>query len=90
MFSIQNWKTLFLFRYLQDLRAVGPFVDYPSWKTLEPLVEAAKSTQRDIPITDPTGPHVNEFLMDQPMPEDGAFCYIALTGDLITSALQPQ
>lgn len=88
MKAIRNDYMMLLLGYLQDLRASGPFEDYPSWKTLDPLVEAVKSSNRETPITDPTGPHVNEFLMDQPMPEDGAFCYIALTGDLIASALR--
>lgn len=83
MKAIRNDYIMALLGYLQDLRAVGPFSDYPSWETLPPLIEAAKKTYEDRPLTDPTGPEANEFLMDQPMPEDGAFCYLAVTGDLI-------
>lgn len=77
----------FCFRYLQDLRSVGPFAELPSWKSLVPLAEAAKAAAENKPITDPTGAEANEFLMNQPMPDDGAFCYIALTGDLVASNL---
>lgn len=39
------------------------------------------------PITDPTGPEATDFLASQPVPEEGAFCYIAITGDLVDSSL---
>lgn len=41
------------------------------------------------PLTDPTGPEASEFLSSQPIPHDGAFCYIAITGDLVTSTVGP-
>lgn len=69
------------------MRAVGPFIELPSWKTLPPLAEAAKAASENHPITDPTGTEANDFLLGQPMPDDGAFCYIALTGELISTNL---
>ncbi|XP_056644785.1 uncharacterized protein LOC130450433 [Diorhabda sublineata] len=89
MKAIRNDYMMAFLGYLQDLRSVGPFADLPSWKTLPPLAEAAKAAAENKPITDPTGAEANEFLMNQPVPEDGAFCYIALTGDLVTSNLLP-
>ncbi|KAJ8966870.1 hypothetical protein NQ314_003264 [Rhamnusium bicolor] len=53
----------------------------------KPLAEAAKAAAENKPILDPTGCEANEFLMNQPMPDDGAFCYIALTGDLVATNL---
>ncbi|KAG5897939.1 hypothetical protein JTB14_014052 [Gonioctena quinquepunctata] len=90
MKAMRNDYMMALLGYLQDLRAVGPFADLPSWKTLVPLPEAAKTAAENNPIIDPTGAEANDFLMNQPVPEDGAFCYIALTGDLITSNLISQ
>lgn len=66
---------------------MGPFADYPPWRTLPPLAEAAKTAAENKPLTDPTGPEASEFLASQPVPTEGAFCYIALTGDLIASNL---
>ncbi|ERL93968.1 hypothetical protein D910_11253 [Dendroctonus ponderosae] len=87
MKAIRNDYMMALLGYLQDLRAVGPFAEYPSWQTLKPLAEAAKLAAENSPITDPTGCYANEFLAEQPMPDDGAFCYIAISGDLVTSNL---
>nr|CAH7753598.1 unnamed protein product [Callosobruchus chinensis]CAH7754394.1 unnamed protein product [Callosobruchus chinensis] len=87
MKAIRNDYLMALLGYLQDLRAIGPFADLPSWKTLKPLAEAAKIAAENSPIIDPTGLEANEFLLNQPVPEDGAFCYIALTGELVASNL---
>ncbi|XP_018571602.1 vasodilator-stimulated phosphoprotein-like [Anoplophora glabripennis] len=87
MKAIRNDYMMALLGYLQDLRSVGPFAELPSWKTLVPLAEAAKAAAENKPITDPTGIEANEFLTNQPMPDDGAFCYIALTGEMVTSHL---
>ncbi|KAL1509548.1 hypothetical protein ABEB36_004262 [Hypothenemus hampei] len=87
MKAIRNDYMMALLGYLQELRVVGPFAEYPSWQTLKPLAEAAKLAAENSPITDPTGCYANEFLAEQPMPDDGAFCYIAISGDLVTSNL---
>ncbi|CAG9819672.1 unnamed protein product [Phaedon cochleariae] len=89
MKAIRNDYMMALLGYLQDLRSVGPFAELPSWKTLTPLAEAAKNAAENKPIIDPTGSEANEFLINQPMPDDGAFCYIALNGDLVSSNLIP-
>ncbi|XP_025831310.1 uncharacterized protein LOC108740386 [Agrilus planipennis] len=73
-------------RYACSLRLAGPFMEYPPWKSLQPLAEAAKLAVNTKPITDPTGPDANEFLAGQPIPEEGAFCYIAITGELVASS----
>lgn len=81
---------LFAFSYAQDLRIVGPFAEYPPIRKLPPLAEAAKlasASSEERPLTDPAGPEATEFLSHQPVPDEGAFCYIALTGDLIASSL---
>ncbi|XP_066257516.1 uncharacterized protein [Euwallacea similis] len=87
MKAVRNDYMMALLGYMQDLRAAGPFAEYPSWRRLKPLAEAAKQAAENCPITDPTGCYANEFLAEQPMPDDGAFCYIAITGDLVTSNL---
>lgn len=89
MKAIRNDYMMALLGYLHDLRVVGPFAELPSWKTLPSLAEAAKAAAENNPITDPTGGEANEFLMNQPFPDDGAFCYIALTGDMVVKHLNP-
>lgn len=71
------------------MRLCGPFAEYPPFRTLVPLVEAAKIASETKPITDPTSPDVTEFLSTQPVPDEGAFCYISITGDLVSSSLGP-
>ncbi|RZC37152.1 uncharacterized protein BDFB_011118, partial [Asbolus verrucosus] len=86
MKAIRNDYIMVLLGYLHDLRIVGPFVDYPPVR-LERLDKAAKKSAKTNPVIDPTGPEANQFLLDQPVPDDGAFCYVALTGDLVASNL---
>ncbi|KAB0799677.1 hypothetical protein PPYR_07557 [Photinus pyralis] len=87
MKAIRNDYMMALLGYVHDLRVAGPFREYPPWTTLRPLMEAAKWSAETKPITDPTGHEANEFLAALPIPQDGAFCYIALTGDLIDGAV---
>ncbi|XP_017774750.1 PREDICTED: uncharacterized protein LOC108561364 [Nicrophorus vespilloides] len=89
MRGIRNDYIMALLGYVHNLRLVGPFSQYPPIRALPPLAEAAKMAAETKPITDPNGPDAAEFLASQPVPDDGAFCYIALTGDLITSNLPP-
>lgn len=74
---------------MHDLRLIGPFAEYPPWRTLPPLAEAAKMAAENRPITDPTGPEATHFLAKLPKPNDGAFCYIAITGELVNSSFGP-
>ncbi|KAF5302906.1 hypothetical protein FQA39_LY02086 [Lamprigera yunnana] len=89
MRAIRNDYMMALLGYVHDLRVIGPFREYPPWSTLQPLADAAKQCCDRKPITDPTGPDANEFLASLPVPQDGAFCYIAITGDLIDSSFNP-
>ncbi|XP_022900610.1 uncharacterized protein [Onthophagus taurus] len=86
MRGIRNDYIMALLGYLHDLRLIGPFAEYPPWRTLRPLAEAAKLACEHKPVTDPTSPDASEFLAHQPIPSEGAFCYIAITGDLIKSS----
>ncbi|XP_044749072.1 uncharacterized protein LOC123309848 [Coccinella septempunctata] len=86
MKAVRNDYMMALLGYISDLRAVGPFLEKPPWKTLPPLAQLAKESFDNSTVLDPTSTMANEFLQSQPVPEDGAFCYIALTGDLIESS----
>ncbi|KAL3266148.1 hypothetical protein HHI36_010333 [Cryptolaemus montrouzieri] len=86
MKAVRNDYMMALLGYICDLRAVGPFTEKPPWKTLPPLAQTAKETFDNTTVLDPTSTMANEFLQNQPVPEDGAFCYIALNGDLIESS----
>lgn len=68
---------------------VGPFSEYPPWRTLPPLAEAAKLAAVSKPLTDPSCPEAHEFMVGQQIPDDGAFCYIAITGDVLTNIVGP-
>ncbi|KAI4462585.1 hypothetical protein MML48_4g00013168 [Holotrichia oblita] len=89
MKGIRNDYMMALLGYVHDLRLIGPFAEYPPWRTLPPLAEAAKMAADNRPITDPTGPDATAFLSSMPKPSDGAFCYIAITGDLVKSSFGP-
>ncbi|XP_045479357.1 uncharacterized protein LOC123684225 [Harmonia axyridis] len=86
MKAVRNDYMMALLGYISDLRAVGPFIEKPPWKSLPPLAQLAKECLDNSTVLDPTSTMANEFLQNQPVPEDGAFCYIALTGDLIESS----
>lgn len=75
-----------VFRNIHSLRLSGPFQDYPPWRTLTPLAEAAKIAAENRPFTDPSSPDANEFLSTQPVPEEGAFCFISITGDVVAAS----
>lgn len=89
MRAIRNDYMMALLGCVHELRVAGPFNEYPPWRTLIPLAEAAKQSAGSKPLTDPTSPEADEFLSGQPVPSEGAFCYVALTGDLISSSLGP-
>ncbi|XP_030748243.1 uncharacterized protein LOC115876568 [Sitophilus oryzae] len=89
MKAIRNDYMMAMLGYLIDLRAVGPFAQYPSWQMLKPLAEVALAAADNCQVTDPTGCYANDFLAEQPVPDDGAFCYIALSGDLVSRNIAP-
>lgn len=64
---------------------MGPFSEYPK-EFLVPLTETAKICTKNSPIFDPESLEVNSFLSDQPVPKEGAFCYVAVTGELLKDA----
>lgn len=63
----------------QDL--VGPFEDYPP-SVLIPLDKLSLFKPNTQPITDPTHPRVSEFFREVPQPDEGAFAFIAISGDM--------
>lgn len=63
----------------QDL--VGPFEDYPP-SVLVPLDKLSLFKPNTQPITDPTHPRVSEFFREVPKPDEGAFAFIAVSGDM--------
>jgi len=83
MKGVRNDYMMALLGYLYNLRLTGPFEHPPPdgpLETLETVMDRLKDTY---PLTVPTQADVNEFLSDQPTPADGgAFCYIAISGDL--------
>lgn len=63
----------------QDL--VGPFEDYPP-SVLVPLDKLSLIKPNTKPVTDPTHPRVSEFFREVPKPDEGAFAFIAISGDM--------
>lgn len=83
MKGVRNDYMMALLGYLYDLRLTGPFEHPPPDGPLEQLEKAMEKLKDTYPLTVPTQNDVNEFLSDQPAPaEGGAFCYIAISGDL--------
>jgi len=83
MKGVRNDYTMALLGYLYDLRLTGPFEHPPPNGPLETLETAMDRLKDTYPLTVPTQTDVDEFLSDQPTPADGgAFCYIAISGDL--------
>lgn len=83
MKGVRNDYMMALLGYLYDLRLTGPFEHPPPDGPLDNLDKAMEKLKDSYPITVPTQHDVNEFLSDQPTPaEGGAFCYIAISGDL--------
>uniref|UniRef100_A0A0K8S477 DUF4485 domain-containing protein n=1 Tax=Lygus hesperus TaxID=30085 RepID=A0A0K8S477_LYGHE len=85
MKGIRNDYIQALLGYLQELRLTGPFQEFPPLlRPLPPLAELSKLDPVEnpkMPFTDPSHPLVEEFITAQPKPENGAYCYIAVTGD---------
>lgn len=83
MKGVRNDYMMALLGYLYDLRLTGPFEHPPPDGPLVNLEKAMEELKDSYPLTIPTQNDVNEFLSDQPAPaEGGAFCYIAISGDL--------
>lgn len=83
MKGVRNDYMMALLGYLYDLRLTGPFEHPPPDGPLDNLERAMDKLKNSYPLTVPNQNDVNEFLTDQPTPaEGGAFCYIAISGDL--------
>ncbi|XP_050528184.1 uncharacterized protein LOC126898286 [Daktulosphaira vitifoliae] len=83
MRGVRNDYMMALLGYLYDLRLTGPFENPPPDGPLETLNKAMDKIKDSFPLTIPSQNDVNEFLAGQPTPADGgAFCYIAISGDL--------
>lgn len=87
MKHIRNDYLTALLGYLHELRVAGPFSELPNWDPLPSLSEAARIVSGKVPL-DPCRTDADEFFASQPMPDEGAFCYLAVTGELLDSALQ--
>ncbi|XP_043489335.1 uncharacterized protein LOC122515906 [Polistes fuscatus] len=83
MKGLRNDYAYALYGYVRDLRIAGPFQDYPPMKYLDSLPEAARRAAKKYPLTSPFSQEADSFIMEQPTTEEGAFCYIAVTGDVI-------
>lgn len=83
MKGVRNDYIMALIGFLYNLRLAGPFENLPPNGPLESLEKAMDKIKDGYPLTVPTQNDVDEFLADQPPPADGgAFCYIAISGDL--------
>ncbi|KAL1122534.1 hypothetical protein AAG570_002864 [Ranatra chinensis] len=81
--GIRNDYMQAMLGYLQDLRPVGMFSVVPPEGPLIPLAEMAKIYGKNTAVSENRLAHEAEaFLAGQPTPEDGAFCYVAVSGDL--------
>lgn len=70
------------FRYVHCLNLDGPFLYMPDEDPLPTLEYKARETKKENPFGDPKGHQSEEFLIGQPLPENGAFAYINITGEL--------
>lgn len=84
MKGVRNDYMMAFLGYVYDLRLTGPFENPPPDGPLDNLEKAMEKVKYSYPpLTVPSQNDVDEFLADQPAPsEGGAFCYIAISGDL--------
>ncbi|XP_015125461.1 uncharacterized protein LOC107047221 [Diachasma alloeum] len=82
MKNLRNEYTYSLYSYVIDLKVAGPFEESPPRRKLPPLAELAKKTAERYPITSPYNSQANSFMEAQPAPEEGAICYVAVTGNM--------
>jgi hypothetical protein len=70
---------------LKELNLMGPFLEDPP-APLPPIAETALTAATLHPITDPTSAQADEFLLENPKPENGAFAFLILTSDVYNFA----
>ncbi|XP_044734543.1 uncharacterized protein LOC123296908 [Chrysoperla carnea] len=83
---IRNDYLMALLGYLYSKNLSGPFKLKPPNDTLYPLETMAIEYLNNVRSNalNPDGQLLNEFLVDQPLPEDGgAFCFFAITGQIL-------
>lgn len=86
MKGIRNDYMQALCGYLQDLRITGPFQEYPPLnEPLHPLLEAVQAAAKKYSFTNPASYEANNFLKTQPVLKTGAVCFLAVSGELLTS-----
>ncbi|XP_011299792.1 uncharacterized protein [Fopius arisanus] len=81
MKTLRNDYAYSLLSYVIDLKVAGPFEDSPPRRKLPPLAEIAKKIAEKYPITSPYNCQANSFMDAQPALEEGAICYVAVTGN---------
>lgn len=79
--AIRNDYMMALGGYIANGHLAGPFLKLPP----VPLTSLAEISKNEDSTTDPTHSRVEDFLENSPSPEEGAFAFIALTGDLYDS-----
>ncbi|XP_069675863.1 uncharacterized protein [Periplaneta americana] len=88
MRSLRNDYIRSLYGCLNELYVIFPFKDYAPHPPLPLPTTLTKGQARPKKhMLDPTSAEANAFLKEQPIPETGAFCYLAITGDLLDSSL---
>uniref|UniRef100_A0A8D8ZA53 DUF4485 domain-containing protein n=1 Tax=Cacopsylla melanoneura TaxID=428564 RepID=A0A8D8ZA53_9HEMI len=86
MKGIRNDYMQALCGYLQDLRITGPFQEFPCMTDpLVPLHEAVQCSAEKYSFTNPTSCEANNFLNNQPAFNNGAVCFLAVSGELLSS-----
>lgn len=76
--GIRNDYIMALLGYLSNRMLLGPFQRNPDYK-IRPLCEITNDGR---PIIDPTHPQIDQLISEMPVPNEGTFAFVAVTGDL--------
>ncbi|KAJ9588132.1 hypothetical protein L9F63_018490 [Diploptera punctata] len=92
MKSLRNDYMRSLYGCVHDLYVSFPFCEFAPSPPLPVPHILAKGQPPKQRFTDPTSKEANEFLKTQPIPENGAFCYLAVSGDVLSCSvpLEPE
>lgn len=82
MKGVRNDYVMLLAGYVLNDELLGPFLQVPIEKliSLHELVQIVD--MQNHMVIDPSHPKAKRFLKDVPHPTEGAFCFVAVTGDL--------
>lgn len=83
----RNDYMMLLGGHLSNQDLIGPFEEYPP-SVLVPLDKLSLFKPNTQPITDPTHPKVSEFFREVPKPDEGAFAFITISGDMYKPKFQ--